>query len=133
MKSFNHSSSHKARPFRLPSLQGLDRLVSQRPTEMWAASIDLKNCLWSVNLPESMQDVIRIGAQGKSCAIMFDWHEAPGLAQCWVSILIQTVDRDMVIVIQYLGDILFLGPIPTLVSPSHDGRCAGESRFSHRR
>ena len=84
MQAFNHACSFKARPFRLPSLEGLAGLLRSVQGGAWGAKIDLSNCYWSVHLPPAMAGAVRVAAVGTTYALVrvpFGWHQAPGLVQ----------------------------------------------------
>ena len=86
MQAFNHAYSFKARPFRLPSLEGLAGLMRSVGGwgGAWGAKIDLSNCYWSVHLPPAMASAARVAAAGTTYAVVrvpFGWHQAPGLVQ----------------------------------------------------
>ena len=76
MMAFNHTCSHTARRFKLPSLEGLSA-VFREVGGAWATKLDLQNCYWSIVLPPKLQRAIRIGVQGATVAVVrvpFGWH-----------------------------------------------------------
>ena len=112
MHAFNHACSIKARPFRLPSLEGLTGLLLSVQGGMWGAKIDLRNCYWSVHLPPAMAGAVRVAAAGTTYALVrvaFGWHQAPGLVQHLIAVLLSKLPDTQVVIIQYLDDILFVG------------------------
>ena len=115
MVNFNHSCAHKARRFRLPTLEGLAhslRTVCAHPS---ACKLDLKNCYWSVHLPPSLINCIRVAdGTNRSAAVrvLFGWHQAPGLVEHLIDRVMSFLPRTAVLIIQYSNHILFVGPRP---------------------
>ena len=110
--AFNHTCAHKARKFKLPSLEGLCGVLREVGGGARATKLDLQKCYWSIVLPPQLQRAIHVGVQGTTVAVVrvpFGWHQAPGLVQHLVASAIAKVPVGMVVVVQYLDDILFLG------------------------
>ena len=108
---FNGQCAFKARKFCLPSLEGLALLLRQSNNKAWARKLDLKYCYWSVHVPPQLLNSVRIGAGGyRYCTVRvpFGWHQARGLVQHLISLVLATVPLDTVVVIQYFDDILFV-------------------------
>ena len=113
MVNFNHVCAHKARRFRLPTLEGLAHSLRNICADPWACKLDLKNCYWSVHLPPSLVNCIRVAAGTNRYAIVrvpFGWHQAPGLVQHLIDRVLSSLPPTAVLVIQYLDDILVVGP-----------------------
>ena len=80
MKMFNRGCKYKARPFKLPSLEGLAILLRDlggRVGEaggggggLWGAKLDIANCYWSVEPPPPLANTIRVAAQGHTYAFL---------------------------------------------------------------
>ena len=82
MQAFNHACSFKARPLRLPSLEGLAGLLCSVQGGTWGARIDLSNCYWSVHLPPTIVGAVGVAAAGTTYALVcvpFGCHQTPGL------------------------------------------------------
>ena len=112
IQAFNHASSFKVRPFRLPSLEGLAGLLRSVQGGGGGATIDLSNCYWSVHLPPAMAGAARVAAAGTTCALVrvpFGWHQVPGLVQHFIGAVLSELPGMQVIIVQYLDDILFVG------------------------
>ena len=112
MQAFNHACSFKARPFRLPSLEGLAGSLRSVQGGAWGAKIDLSNCYWSVHLPPAMAGAVRVAAAGTTYALVrvpFGWHQAPGLVQHPIAAVLSELPDTQVVIVQYLDDILFVG------------------------
>ena len=115
MQAFNHACSFKARPFRLPSLEGIAGLLRSVQGGAWGAKIDLSNCYWSVHLPPAMVGAVRVAGQwpsGTTYALVrvpFSWHQALGLVQHLIAAVLSELPDTQVVIVQYLDDILFVG------------------------
>jgi hypothetical protein len=112
MVQFNHQCAYKSRPFRLPTLEGLAAALRGFYGQAWACKLDIKNCYWSVHLPPPLLNSLRIAAGPDKYAIVrvpFGWHQAPGLVQHLISRILDVVDTDSILLIQYLDDILVVG------------------------
>ena len=131
MKMFNKGCKYKARPFKLPSLEGLAVLLRDLGKRgggaggggLWGTKLDIANCYWSVELPPPLASTIRVAAQGRTYAFLrvpFGWHQAPGLVQALISDLLGDLGRGGVVVVQYLDDILFVGHDPGEVTAVTD-------------
>ena len=46
MANFNHACAHRARRFRLPTLEGLAHSLRTVCADPWACKLDLNNCYW---------------------------------------------------------------------------------------
>ena len=109
MQAFNSTCLQKARRLKLPSSERLSYILHNLGSGAYATKVDIPVCYWSVLSPETLQQAIHIGAGSYTYAIlrvMFGWHQAPGLVQHLIATLLQHVDKEAVIVIQYLADIL---------------------------
>ena len=107
MKMFNKGCKYKARPFKLPSLEGLAVLLRDPGGRgggaggggggLWGTKLDIANCYWSVELPPPpLANTIRVAAQGHTYAFLrvpFGWHQAPGLVQALISDLLGDLGR----------------------------------------
>ena len=131
MKMFNRGCKYKARPFKLPSLEGLAILLRDLGGRvggaggggLWGTKLDIANCYWSVELPPPLANTIRVAAQGHTYAFLrvpFGWHQAPGLVQALISDLLRDLGKGGVVVVQYLDDILFVGYDPGEVTTVTD-------------
>ena len=103
----------KARPFRLPSLEDLAGLLHSVQRGAWGAKIDVSNCCWSVHLPPAMAGAVRLAAAGTTYApvrVPSGWHQARGLLQHLIAAMLSELLDTQVIIVQYLDDILFVGP-----------------------
>ena len=105
MQAFNHACSFKARPFRLPSLEGLAGLLRsmQGGGGAWAAKIDLSNYYWSVHLPPAMAGAVRVAAAGTTYALVrvpLGWHVAPGLVQHLIAAVLSELPDTQVVIVQ---------------------------------
>ena len=115
MVNFNHACTHKARRFRVPTLEGLADYLRNIYVNPWACKLDLKNCYWSVHLPPSLVNCIQVAAGSDRYAIVrvpFGWHQAPGLVQHLIDRVLSSLPPSAVLIIRYLDDILFVGPRP---------------------
>ena len=115
MVHFNHACVHKACRFCLPTLEGLAHSLHNICADPWVCELDLKNCYRSVHLPASLVNCIRVAASTDRYAIVrvpFGWHEAPGLVQHLIDRVLSSLPPTAVLIIQYLDDILFVGPRP---------------------
>ena len=113
MVNFNRSCASKARRFRLPTLEGLAASLRSICRDVYACKIDLRNCYWSIHLPPDMLNCIRVAAATDRYAFVrvpFGWHQAPGLVQHLIARVLETLPPSSVLIIQYLDDILFVGP-----------------------
>ena len=113
MVNFNRSCASKARRFRLPTLEGLAASLRSICSDVYACKIDLRNCYWSIHLPPDMLNCIRVAAATDRYAFVrvpFGWHQAPGLVQHLIARVLETLPPSSVLIIQYLDDILFVGP-----------------------
>ena len=91
MQAFIGTCSEKARRFKLPSLERLSYILHSLGSGAYTTEVDIGNCYWSVLLPETLQQVVRIGAGSHKYAIFrvrFGWHEAPGLVQHLIATLL---------------------------------------------
>ena len=73
--------------------------------------------------PPPLANTIRVAAQGHTYAFLrvpFGWHRAPGLVQALISDLLGDLGRGVVVVVQYLDDILFVGHDPGEVAAVTD-------------
>ena len=105
----------KARPFRLPSLEGLAGLLHsvQGGGGAWGAKTDSRYCCWSVHLHPAMARAVCLAAAGTTYALVrvpFAWHQARGLLQHLISAMLSELLDTQVVIVQYLDDILFVGP-----------------------
>ena len=111
MVNFQHACADKARRFRLPTLEGLAHSLRNICIDLWAYKLDLKNCYWSIHLPPSLVNCIRVAAGTDRYAIVrvpFCWHQAPKLAQHLVDRVLSSLAPTAVLIIQHLDEILFL-------------------------
>ena len=102
MQAFNHACSFKARPFRLPSLEGLAVLLRLVQDEAWGAKVDLSNYYWSVHLPPAMAGAVRVAAAGTTYSVVsvpFGWHQAPGLLQHLIGAVLSELPDTQVVTV----------------------------------
>ena len=112
---FTHARAHKARRFRLPTIEGLAHSLRNVCADPWACKLDLKNCYWSVHLPPSLVNYIRVTAGRDRYAIVkvpSGWHQAPRLVQHLIDRVLSSLPPTVVLVVQYLDNIFFVGPRP---------------------
>ena len=60
----------------------------------WAANIDVKNCYWSILLPEDKQHLFRVGGEGCMWVfktLPFGWSYSPLLCQRFLAHLVGKV------------------------------------------
>ena len=106
MQAFNHACSFKARPFRLPSVEGLAGLWRSVQGGAWGAKIDLSNCCWSVHLPPAMVVAVRLAAVCTTYALVrvpFGWHQTPGLVQHLNAALLSELPDTQVVIDKGFG------------------------------
>ena len=102
MQAFNHARSFKARPFRLPSLEGLAGLLRSVQGGAWGAKIDFSNSYWSVHLPPAMVGAVRMAAAGTPYALVrvpFGWHQALGRVQHLIAAILSKLADTQVVII----------------------------------
>ena len=133
MKMFNKGCKYKARPFKLPSLEGLAVLLRDLGKRGGGAGggggavghqTGHSELLLECGAPPPpLASTIRVAAQGRTYAFLrvpFGWHQAPGLVQALISDLLGDLGRGGVVVVQYLDDILFVGHDPGEVAAVTD-------------
>ena len=112
MVKLNHSCSYKACLFRLPTLEGLCHTLRSFFGEAWAFRLDLQNCYWSIHLPPPLVNTIHVAAGVDHYAIIrvpFGWHQALGLVQHRIARVLDSIDSESTVIVQYLDDLLFVG------------------------
>ena len=115
MIEFNHNCMHRAWPFKLPSLEGLASTLHSFLGEAWACKFDLKDCHLSVHLPPDVVNTLKLAGY-VVVYVPFGWHQALGLVQHLIGHVLETLDRESIIIIQYLDDILLVGKYHPVLS-----------------
>ena len=118
MIQLDHQCAYKARPFRLPTLEGLAATLRRFFGQAWAYKLDLRNYYWSIHLPLHLMNSIRVAAGSARYAIIrvpFGWHQAPSLVQHLISRVLNSIDPKSIVIIQFLDDILFVGSARTVL------------------
>ena len=103
-------------PFKLPQLDGLTHNITVallRGTPLYFTKLDISNMFWSCKVPPEFQHTVCIGVRGHVfffSGLPFGWRASPVIAQKLLAMYIQRLYPDDTIVVQYMDDILVLGP-----------------------
>ena len=113
MKMFNKGCKYEARPFKLPSLEGLAVRLRDLGGGGGGAGgggggamgnqTGHSKLLLERRAPPPLTNTIRVAAQGHTYAFLrvpFGWHQAPGLVQALISDLLKDLGRGGVVVVQ---------------------------------
>ena len=102
-----------SRPFKLPAVS---KLLGKHGD--WAfAKLDISNAYWSCHLPGDWAKLFTCGfGDGKNCkkyhlvTLLFGWNRSPVIFQKLISDVLSGLDGDKVLLLQYLDDVLVVGP-----------------------
>ena len=91
-----------------------------------ACHIDLTNAFWSLVLPEALQGSFRVQIDGQiygfSC-LPFGWQFSPLICQYVLGFILESVQLDSVLVLQYIDDFLVVGYGRNLVRTAVGALC----------
>ena len=103
-------------PFKLPQLDELTHTITLsliRGTPLYFTKLDISNMFWSCKVPPEYRHTVRIGVRGQVFSfpgLPFGWRASPVIAQKLLAMYIQRLYPGETIVVQYMDDILVLGP-----------------------
>ena len=103
-------------PFTLPSLDSLAHVITVallRGRPLYFTKLDISNMFWSCKVPAEHRHAVRIGVCGKVFSfpgLPFGWNASPAIAQQLLALYIQQLYPGETVVIQYMDDILVVGP-----------------------
>ena len=102
--------SHLNDPF-LKELDSL-RVQASADDELVACHIDLTNAFWSPTLPSAAYNSVRVQIDGKifACSCLpFGWQFSLVICQYVLGFILESVQLDSVIVLQYIDDFVVVG------------------------
>ena len=97
-----------------PFLRELDslRVQASADEELVACHIDLTDVFWSLVLLEALQGSFRVQIDGQiygfSC-LPFGWQFSPLICQYVLGLILESIQLDSVLVLQYIDDFLVVG------------------------
>ena len=113
-------------PFTLPHLDALAHTITvallRRPP-LFFTKLDISNMFWTCKMPAEHRHAVRIGVCGKVFSfpgLPFGWKASPAIAQKLLAMYIQHLYPGETVVVQYMDDILVVGPIKQHVQEQTD-------------